>query len=233
MNALARMRLAGFVRTGRSLAPLLAALAALLIVYGGGQARSAEAYGFSALVLFPVLAWQTKVLLDVEPDVQRQLARVAIGSATRETVSGLLAAAGAGAGVIAIALALPWLINAIELAEGETLAGSLAVGLLAHLLAMAAGIVLGALASRAVTGSTSIGLAVLVGGSVLTIVLGLQSSPAPWLVPPLMDLTRVLGRTVDDRAAIDPGRLLLTTGQALLWTAVAVTGYLRLRQRRA
>ena len=80
MIALVRMRLAGFLRTGRALAPLLAGLVVLGILYGGGAARPAEAYGVSAVVLFPVLAWQTKILLDAEPDVQRRLARVAVGA---------------------------------------------------------------------------------------------------------------------------------------------------------
>ncbi|WP_442933861.1 hypothetical protein [Micromonospora sp. CPCC 206171] len=63
MSALVRLRLAGFLRTGRALAPLLAGLLALGVLYGGGRAQPAEAYGVSAVVLFPVLAWQTRILL--------------------------------------------------------------------------------------------------------------------------------------------------------------------------
>ena len=37
MIALVRMRLAGFVRGGRALAPLIAVLVVLGIIYGGGQ----------------------------------------------------------------------------------------------------------------------------------------------------------------------------------------------------
>src|SRR5882757_5769710 len=95
MIALIRMRLTGFVQTGRAIAPLLAALVVLSILYGGGQAQAGEAYGVSAAVLFVVLAWQTKVLLDVEPDVQRRMGRVAVGTA-REIAAGLLAAIVAG-----------------------------------------------------------------------------------------------------------------------------------------
>ena len=47
VSALVRMRLAGFLRTGRALAPLLAGLIALGILYGGGRAQPAEAYGVS------------------------------------------------------------------------------------------------------------------------------------------------------------------------------------------
>ena len=75
VTALVRMRLAGFLRTGRAAGPAARRP-------GGRSAsstaaarpRPAEAYGVSAAVLFPVLAWQTKILLDVEPDVQRRLA---------------------------------------------------------------------------------------------------------------------------------------------------------------
>ena len=83
MIALIRMRLIGFVQTGRAAAPLLAALVVLSTLYGGGKAQAGEAYGVSAAVMLVVLAWQTKVLLDVEPDVQRRLGRVAVGGAAK------------------------------------------------------------------------------------------------------------------------------------------------------
>ena len=96
MIALVRMRLAAFLRSGRALAPADRG--------AGGPRRhlrrrtvpAAAAYGYSAAALFPVLAWLTKLLLDTEPDVQRRLARVAVG-AGREAVAGLLAA-----GVVAL-----------------------------------------------------------------------------------------------------------------------------------
>src|SRR5258706_15696658 len=110
MTALVRMRLAGFVQTGGAAAPLLAALVVLSILYGGGKAQAGEAYGVSAAVLFAVLAWQTKVLLDVEPDVQRRLGRVAVGTA-REIAAGLLAAVAAGLPVVLLGLVLPWVVG--------------------------------------------------------------------------------------------------------------------------
>ena len=103
-----RMRLAGFVRTGRALAPLLAGLVVLGMLYGGGQAQAGEAYGVSAVVLFPVLAWQTKLLLDIEPDVQRRLAVSRSAAGRRELPPGLLAAGAGRPGQRAVALVLPW-----------------------------------------------------------------------------------------------------------------------------
>ena len=89
MNALVRMRLGAFLRSGRVIAPILAGLIAIALAYGGGAAPAVEAYGFTAVVMFPVIAWQTKLLLDAEPDVQRRLARVALRSAGGELAAGL------------------------------------------------------------------------------------------------------------------------------------------------
>ncbi|GHJ44688.1 hypothetical protein Cs7R123_20300 [Catellatospora sp. TT07R-123] len=223
MIALTRLRLLGFVRTGRAVAPLIAAAAALSILYGGGQARAAEAYGVSALVLFPLLAWQTKILLDVEPDVQRRLAVVTVGSPRRELAAGLLAAGLAGLSTVALAMAAPWIAGALKPDDGS----GTAIGLVAHLLALPPAVALGGLASRAVTRGAGNGAAVLVTGSVLAIVLGLKTSPMQWLVPPLMAATRLT--TAEDY----PGSSVLAVlGQAALWSAAALWAYARLRRHR-
>ncbi|MGY0004305.1 hypothetical protein [Micromonospora sp. I033] len=221
MTALVRLRLAGFLRTGRALAPVLAGLLALGVLYGGGRAQPAEAYGVSAVVLFPVLAWQTKILLDVEPDVQRRLARVVLGAA-RERAAGLLAATVAGLGTVAVALVFPWLVGGVTGPAGpgdRPLAEGLALGLWAHLLALPAAVALGALASRAITRSAGYGVAVLTVGAVAAVVLGLSGSVAPWLVPPVLPTARALAGPL----AAPTG--LLLTAWALAWAAVALAGY--------
>ncbi|MFG1677787.1 hypothetical protein [Micromonospora sp. NPDC049282] len=229
MIALVRLRLAGFVRTGRALAPVLAGLLALGILYGGGRARPAEAYGVSAAVLFPVLAWQSKILLDVEPDVQRRLARVVVGPA-RERAAGLLAALVAGLAVVLVALVLPWPIGGLTTAagpDGRPALVGVALGLWAHLLALPAAVALGALASRAITRSAGYGVAVLAVGAVGFVVFGLSGSVAPWLVPPVM----ATARAVTGPVALGTG--LLLTGWAALWSAVALAGYAWARRSRA
>jgi hypothetical protein len=227
--ALVWMRLTAFVRTGRALAPLIAGLVVLSVLYGGGQAQAAEAYGVSAVVLFPVLAWQTKILLDAEPDVQRRLALVAVGARRRELAAGLIAAALVGLVTVLLAMVLPWLFAGItgprkpgDLPLGE----GIAIGIWAHLIAVPTAVALGALASRAVTRSPGRGIAVLVSGAVFTIVLGLKISPAPWLVPPVMATARSAS------AGLDAARLALLTVQALVWAAVASAGYALLRRTR-
>ncbi|HYN97431.1 MAG TPA: hypothetical protein VES42_26625, partial [Pilimelia sp.] len=186
---LVRLRLAGFVRTGRALAPLLAALVSLGVLYGGGQAQAAEAYGVSAVVLFGVLAWQTKMLFDAEPDGQRRLAVVAVGSVGRDVAAGLLAATVAAFAAVLLALVLPWLVRGVTTPnrpEHAPLAEQLALGVWAHAVAVSGAVVLGALASRAITRGAAHGVVVLVAGVVLALVLGQDGSAVPWLAPPVM-----------------------------------------------
>ncbi|MER7439625.1 hypothetical protein [Micromonospora avicenniae] len=229
MIALIRLRLAGFLRTGRAVAPLLAGLVALGILYGGGRAQPAEAYGVSAVVLFPLLAWQTKLLLDVEPDGQRRLAQVVVG-VPRERLAGLLAAVVAGLGTVVVALAFPWLVGGVTTVVepgGPSVGLGVALGLWAHLLAVPPAVLLGALASRACTGSAGYGVAVLVLGGVGTIVLGLSGSAVPWLMPPIMATARAT------TGAVAAPTITLLTCWAVAWSAVALAGYLWWRRSRA
>lgn len=222
MSALVRMRLAGLLRTGRALAPLLAGLVVLGTLYGGGRSQPAEAYGVSAVVLFPVLAWQTRILLDIEPDVQRRLAQVTVGVA-RERLAGLLAAGVAALVAVAVALLFPWLVGGVtgpvEPGDRSVPAG-IALGLWAHLLAVPAAVALGALASRASVGGAAYGVAVLALGGVGAVALGLRGSIAPWLAPPIMATART---TAGDAAALT---LLGLTAWALAWSVVVTAGYL-------
>lgn len=225
MSALIRMRLAAYVRTQVAFAPLLAALVVLGIFYGGGQARPGEAYGVSAVVLFPVLAWQAKILLDVEPDVQRAIAVTALGSRTREIVAGLAAAAVTALPAILLAMVAPWVLNAI-LMPASTRALGIAVlsGLWVHVVAVPPAVALGALASRALVRSAGNGAAVLVCGFVLAIVLGLKNSPVPWLMPPLMPAARAMFTELPLTTAVG------LSAWALAWTAVLLTLYVRWRR---
>jgi hypothetical protein len=223
------MRLIGLTRTGRAIAPLLGGIVVLAVFYGGGAALPAEAYGVSAIVLFPVLAWQTKILLDVEPDTQRQLAVVALGSWRREAIAGLVAAAAATVPVVVLALILPWLIGAVTLNQGGPgFFGAVLLGLWAHAIAVPPAIALGALSSRVITTSAGRAATILAGAVVLAIVLGVPGSPVPWLAPPLLGVARALsGRSVHLAA------LLPLTSWAVAWALVILFGYGWLRRRRA
>src|ERR1700754_141405 len=211
MTALVRMRLTAFLRSGRALPGLLATLVVIGIIYGGGRSEAAEAYGFSAVALFPVIAWQARMILDTEPDVQRRLAVTAVGLRW-EVVAGLLAAGVVGLATVIFAMGLPWVMGGIEGPVGR----GLTLGAWAHAASLVAAVGLGALASRPVTRSMLYGIAVLVTGSVLAIVLALNGSVAPWLAPPVMAAARTL--------AEQPGSASVAalTVQSVLWTAVVL-----------
>lgn len=226
--ALARMRVEGYVRSGRVLASTMAALVVLGVAYGGGAAQAGEAYGYSAAVLFPVLAAQAQLLLNTEPDVQRRLSVVAVGGLRREIVAGALAAVVASLVLVVVALVVPWPIGGItgpRSADDPGLLTGFTAGIWAHLLLVLPAVALGALASRAAVGSTGLGLAVLASGCVMGYVVGVRDSLVWWLGPPLLPTART---TVD---GLDVAAMLGYTAQSLLWTAAVAAVYVWLRRR--
>lgn len=226
--SLVRMRLTGFVRTGRALAPFLGVLVVIGVIYGGGPAQVGEAYGFSAVVLFPLIAWQTQILLNVEPDVQRRLCAVAVGGQRRELTAGVVAAAASALVLVLLALALPWSFGGVvgPAKPGDpSLAEGLTAGVWAHLILLPPALALGALASRAATANAARGVAVLVGGTVLAFVFGMRGSPVPWLGPPLVATSR------STTSGLETGAMAGYTAQAVLWTTVAMACYVLLRRR--
>jgi hypothetical protein len=230
VTALTRMRLYAYLRTGRFVAPVLTCLVVIGIYYGGGGSEPVgQAYGVNAMLLFPVLAWQAKLLLDVEPEVQRRLARVAVGSTARDLGAGIAAAVLAAFPLIVLSLVAPWLLGGVRgpISPGEpTLAAGLTVGLWAHLVVIAPAVLLGAWASRAITRTFGLGAIVLVGGAVLTLVLGLTGSPLWWVAPPMLSITRTTTH------GLVPAGVALVTLHALMWTVVALAGYGRVRRVR-
>jgi hypothetical protein len=110
--------------------------------------------------------------------------------------------------------------------EDPSLGSGMLAGVWAHLVVIAPAVLLGALASRAVTRSFGVGAMVLVGGAVLTLVLGMRGSPLWWVAPPLMSITRL---TV---GGFVPAGVALISIQALAWTAVALVAYATVRRVR-
>lgn len=227
---LVRTRVAGLLRTGRVLAPAIATLVAVGVLYGGGAPPADEAYGVSAVLLFPILAWQSKLLLDTEPDDQRRLMAVAAGSRVRELVAGLGAAMLVAVASIVVAMVAPWLVGGVRVAPAPDAPGlveGLAVGAWAHLIAVPGAVALGALASRVVTRTAGRGVIVLAAGAVLSIVLGLDDSPAPWLAPAGMATARAI------RTGLDPAGVTVLTAYAVAWAAALLVIYAWLRRSRA
>lgn len=219
MSALVRLRLAAFWRSGRIAPPTLLAIAVIATLYGGGAVQPGEGYGLSSFVLMPVLAWQTKLLLDTEPDVARRLAAVAVGR-RREIAAGLVAAALVAAVTTVLALLLPWLFGGIA---GHL---HLRLGVWAQFTAVPPALALGALTSRVVTRTAGYGALALVGGWILIVVLGLPRSPLSWLAPPLMAVARAAGRRTELAGVIGLSAWMLG------WTLVAGAAYITIRRAR-
>ncbi len=224
--ALAAMRLRAYVVSQRAWAPWLASLALVLVAHGGGAARPAPAYAFSATLLFAAFCWQTKLVLDTEPDTQRMLARLGVGSARRELVAGLLAAALAAVPAIVAGVLVPLVIGALELPGGGATVQWLVFGLWVHVLAAVCGLGVGALASRAVIRPAGWAALVLVGVPVVVMVFGSRDSALlRWLVPQLFAVAHI-------DSATDVLATAAVTGHALGWTAVTLTVYAALRRSR-
>lgn len=220
--ALTWMRCGAYARSQRAYPPAVAALVAILFAHSGGPSRPDLAFAFSAALLFGVFAWQTKLVLDTEPDTQRLLSRVAVGSGRRELVAGLSAAVVATLPLVAVGVVMPLFAGVLGVATRHLLPWLL-FGLWIHLVAAIAGVGIGALASRVVAGARGRSAAILLGGFVLVLVLGSRDTPAlRWLVPQLVGADGTQGL----------GTVGLITVHALAWTALAVAVYARLRRTR-
>jgi hypothetical protein len=131
---------------------------------------------------------------------------------------------------IAVALVLPWLFGGISLnpKPGDAaLAAGFALGPWALLVVAPPAILLGALASRAVTRSAGVGAMTLVGGWICVVVAGLPRSPVRWLAPPLIDITKAA------RGSLRLNTVAGLTAWALIWALAIGAGYVALRRQRA
>ncbi|MFD2080338.1 hypothetical protein SAMN05421678_11080 [Actinopolymorpha cephalotaxi] len=222
--ALTRMRLVSYVASQRAWPPWVAGLALVLAAHAGGRSAPNQAYAFSAALLFAVFGWQAKTVLDTEPDGQRLLSRAAVGSGAREVVAGLLAALAAAVPVVVVAVVVPYAVGALKI-RGPALPW-LGFGAWIHLLAVLAGIGVGALASRVVVARAGWSALILVGAPVAVLVLGSRDAPAARvLVPPLISAARL-------ESAADLGGLLTATLHATVWAAVLLAVYGALRRTR-
>ncbi|HEY6738671.1 MAG TPA: hypothetical protein VI076_07450 [Actinopolymorphaceae bacterium] len=220
--ALARMRCGAYARSQRAYPPAVAALVAVLMAHTGGPSRPDLTFAFSAALLFGVFAWQTKLVLDAEPDTQRLLSRVAVGSGRREQVAGLLAAGVAAVPLVAVAVVMPLFAGVLG-APTRHLLPWLPFGLWIHVLAAVAGVGVGALASRVVAGARGRSATTLLGGFVLVLVLGSRDTIAVrWLVPQLLG--------ADGTGGV--GMVGLITVHTLLWTGLVLAVYVGLRRTR-
>jgi hypothetical protein len=225
--ALARMRFSGYARSQRVLAPVVATLFVLAVLYSSGRASPTDVYGLSAIILFGVMGWQAKLAFDTEPDAQRRLSYLAVGSARGDVIAGLISAAITAVPTIIVGVTVPWIAGAIATTgEPSAVLSAIGLGLWMHLVAAVPAVAVGALASRPITLSRGWGVTVLVTATVLVLVLGVADVPGVrWLVPQLVGALRSA-----QRADVLSG--VLVTVHALVWSALALLGYFALRNRR-
>ncbi|WP_433497474.1 hypothetical protein ACQP1K_21335 [Sphaerimonospora sp. CA-214678] len=219
MIALVRFRLAAYTRSHRAVQPLIGLLPLLAILYAAPVPPGAElgAAADSAAILVPVFAWAARGLLDSEPDEQRMISRTAAG---RSEVAGGLLAAGAYDLVLA-AVAMTALVLRLSAAPG---AAVLAAGACLHLLSVIAGVALGALTSRPIIASPAVSSMTLILGYLVMLLISMSGTR--WLGVPLLTWMR------DAHHGVLLAELPLITVQSLLWPALGLAGYARLRLTR-
>jgi hypothetical protein len=121
-------------------------------------------------------------------------------------------------------MVLPWIVDALK---ADHVTSGLLLGLWAHAIVIPPALALGALSSLVVAGTPGRAAAILAGGIVLALVLGLRSSPVPWLVPPLISTAHTLAQGATAAALVG------LTAWALVWSAIVLSGYGWLRRTRS
>lgn len=106
MSALCRYQLADFVRSQRWVPPLLVYLIVLGLVYSLDAGPAVPAYGVTAVALFPIVAWLTRLMLSTEDPVAREIT-VATARGQLRVQAALLISAGV-ASLPFVALAIGW-----------------------------------------------------------------------------------------------------------------------------
>jgi hypothetical protein len=228
---LIRFQLQGFFASSRALPPYVLALLSLFVLHGTGSSPALDTYATSAIVLFPTFAWTARQLLETEPDEQRALSAIAVGHRLRTHASSLVAAAIACCPILLAAMLAPWPMRAIEVPVGESLSADLLLGLLLHLLAIPPAVLIGAWASRPLVVDRGRSMLTLVGTSVASILLGVESwsGIAAAVAPPLASSVRAADRGSHHLLSSLP-LLVLHTG---LWCVVIGAAWLTVRRRRA
>ncbi|MFB9834639.1 hypothetical protein [Actinoallomurus acaciae] len=228
MIAVVRYQLSGYLRSVRALHPVLALALLLAIMFsdpvGGTPAEvrqgTMNAIADLAVLVFPICAWAARGLLDTEPDVQRHVSAVTAGR-RRALIAGLVSAY-----VFSVVLALIGPIYLLAEAAGSGLTPQVALSAALLPLSALAATALGALTSRAVIPSTGTSILVLLGGCGLNLIVGM--TPLRLLAIPMIDWMRAAGHGPSGLTGAFPE----LAARTLVWTALALALYVRLRRTR-
>lgn len=224
--ALARFQATGYVRSLRALYPLIAVVLLIAImfsdVWGGDAKRMLPAFADTAALMFPIWAFAAQGALDSQPDVQRDLSAVAVGTKSRWISAGLLTAY-----LVNVALAvlpLGWLLGASAVLGASPTVMLLGTAL--HLLAAIPATLIGAWTCRALLPKPSAAVLALLTSCVVLLLLSI--GPLRWVSVPMIGWMRAAGVGADAFAGAFP----LVAVQILLWSAVVGAGYVGVRQLR-
>ncbi len=227
---LMRFQLLGFVKSSRALPPSILGLLVLLVLNGTGRAPAVATYATSAVVMFPIFAWTARQLIETEPDVQRALSAIAVGSRLRAQLTTLSSAAVSCLTIVVAAMVVPWIVGAITVPTGDRLGTDLALGFVLQLLAVVPAVAIGAWASRPVIVNRGASMLTLVGASVASILAGVEAwgGVASAVAPPLGSSARAAAAGPHDLL----GHLPMLLARALVWSAVTGAAWLAVRRRR-
>ena len=160
-----RYLLADLFSSQRWLPPVFVYLAMTGVLYGGDPGTPLPPYGVSAMVLFPLAAWVTVVLVNNEDPVQRHVTMAAVGG-WRRLLGGLVVAACVlNGGLVLLATLVPAVIHHHPYALSDV-----ALGFTAHVISAVTGIGLGMLCARPLIPTTGWSLVAVVGVSLLLLV---------------------------------------------------------------
>ncbi|GAA3434728.1 hypothetical protein [Kutzneria kofuensis] len=177
-----RYLLADLFKSQRWLPPVFVYLAMTGILYGGDPGTPRPPYGVSEMVLFPLAAWLTVVLVNNEDPVQRYVTIAAVGG-WRRLLGGLVGAAFVLNGVLVLlATFVPALIHHHPYALSDV-----ALGFTAHVISAVTGIGLGVLCSRPMIPTTGWSLVAVVGVSLVVLAVANRLPPVGAMAHLLFD----------------------------------------------
>jgi hypothetical protein len=177
-----RYLLADLAKSQRWLPPMFVYFAMIGSLYGGDPGTPRPPYGVSEMVLFPLAAWLTVVVVNNEDPVQRHVTMAAVGG-WRRMLAGLVAAASVINGVLVLlATFVPALIHHHPYALSD-----IALGLAAHVISAVTGIGLGVLCARPMIPTTGWSLLAIVAVSLVLLVVANRLPPVGAMAHLLFD----------------------------------------------
>jgi len=211
-----RYLLADLFKSQRWLPPAFVYLAMIGVLYGGDPGTPLPPYGVSAMVLFPLAAWVTVVLVNNEDPVQRYVTMAAVGGWRRlllPVIAGALLLTGA---LVLLATLVPAVIHHHPYALSDVV-----LGFTAHAISAVTGVGLGVLCARPLIPTTGWSLVAVIGVSLLLLVVANR-------LPPVGAMAHLLFTD----GPVPVAAVLLQVGLALVVGAACVAVAYRVGRRR-